>query len=111
MSMAREELADRVRSLLPRGVHCIEKRMFGGVAFMAHGNMMIVPLKDGTLLVRVGKDGMEDALAQSGASIMEMSGRSMGGAVVVSGDAIEDDEALSAWIERSWRFVKTLPAK
>lgn len=111
MSMARDELVDRVRDLLPRGVHAQEKKMFGGVAFMVHGNMLVVPLKDGSMLVRVGKDGMDEALAQSGASIMEMGGRTMGGAVVVTGDAMEDDETLLAWIERSWNFVKTLPAK
>ena len=111
MSMARDELVDRVRDVLPRGVHAQEKKMFGGVAFMVHGNMLVAPLKDGSMLVRVGKDGMDEALAQSGASIMEMGGRTMGGAVVVSGDTIEDDEALAEWVERAWTFVKTLPPK
>lgn len=111
MSMATDELAERVRDLLPPSVHCVEKRMFGGIAFMYRGNMLVAPLKDGAMLARVGKDGMEEALALPGASIMDMGGRSMGGFVVVSGDAIEDDDVLTEWLERCRRFVDTLPAK
>ena len=55
MSMAREELAERVRALLPPRVHCLEKKMFGGIAFMRNGNMLVVPMKDGSLLARVGE--------------------------------------------------------
>lgn len=109
--MAREELAQRVRDLLPRGLFCTEKRMFGGIAFMVDGNMLVCPLKEGSLMVRVGKDGMADALAQPGAETMQMQGRGVTGFVLVSGDAIEDDDDLRRWIEQAWTFVKTLPAK
>ncbi|HWV19911.1 MAG TPA: TfoX/Sxy family protein [Devosia sp.] len=111
MSMATEELAERIRALLPARVHCTEKRMFGGIAFMHQGNMLVAPLKDGGMLARVGKDGMDDALALPGAGIMDMGGRSMGGFVVVAGDAIEDDDDLKEWLERCLRFVQTLPQK
>jgi len=111
MSMATDELAERIRALLPPNVHCVEKRMFGGIAFMLHGNMLVCPMKDGSMLARVGKEGMHEALALPGASIMDMGGRSMTGFIVVSGDAIEDDDALSDWIDRSRRFVDTLPPK
>lgn len=111
MSMATDELADRIRVLLPPNAIIREQKMFGARAFMLNGNMLVAPMKDGSLLVRVGKDGMEDALARPGASLMTMSGRTMGGFVVVSGDAIEDDERLDEWIERSYAFVITLPPK
>lgn len=111
MSMAREELADRIRDLLPPGVYPVEKRMFGGIAFIVHGNMLICPLKDGTLMVRVGKDGMETALTRPGASIMEMNGRQMNGFILVSGDAIEDDDILADWLATAYAFVRTLPSK
>lgn len=111
MSMACDELAARIRDLLPRGAHPTEKKMFGGIAFMLDGNMLVCPTREGSLMVRVGKDGMAAALEQPGAGLMEMSGRSMGGFVLVEGDAIEDDEALSDWLRRAHAFVKTLPAK
>ncbi|MBN9335147.1 TfoX/Sxy family protein [Devosia sp.] len=111
MSMASEELVDRIRDLLPPRIHCIEKKMFGGVAFMHRGNMLVAPLKDGSMLARVGKDGMDDALALSGVSTMNMGERSMTGFVVVSGDAIEDDDDLRTWLDRCLAFVETLPQK
>ena len=111
MSMATDELAERIRALLPPRVHCLEKKMFGGIAFMHRGNMLVAPLKDGGMLARVGKDGMEEALALPGTSVMDMGGRSMGGFVVVSGDALEDDDDLRAWLQRCLGFVESLPVK
>ena len=111
MSMARDELADRVRDFLPALASIIEKKMFGGIAFMLDGNMLVCPLKDGSLMVRVGKDGMAAALGRPGAEAMEMNGRTMGGFVVVSGDALEDYHDLEQWIDRALAFVRTLPAK
>jgi hypothetical protein len=111
MSLATEELAERIRALLPDDENIGERKMFGALAFMLDGNMLVAPLKDGTLLVRVGKDGMEAALRRPGASVMDMSGRQMGGFVVVSGDAVEDESALGEWIDTARRFVRTLPPK
>jgi hypothetical protein len=42
---------------------------------------------------------------------MEMGTRSMGGFVVVSGDALEDDEALAEWLDIARAVVATLPPK
>ena len=111
MSMASDELTDRIRDLFSPGENIREQKMFGANAFMSNGNMLVAPMKDGSLLVRVGKDGMEDALAMEGASLMEMGGRTMGGFVVVSGDAIEEDFALGEWLDRARAFVRTLPPK
>jgi hypothetical protein len=111
MSMASDALAERIRAALPMGLRTIEKRMFGGIAFMLDGNMLVCPLKDGALMVRVGKQGMAAALDRPGAGPMEMRGRPVSGFVLVSGDAIEGDEALAAWIATAHGFVKTLPAK
>lgn len=110
MSMASEDLAERLRLLLP-GANIREKKMFGAIAFMQDGNMLVAPMKDGGLLVRVGKDGMAEALARPGAAIMDMGGRTMGGFVVVSGDAVEDDEHLESWLARARAVVATLPPK
>ena len=111
MNMALEDLSDRIRDLLPPRLPMTEKKMFGGRCFMLAGNMLVCPMKDGSLLARVGKEGMDDALAQSGASVMDMGGRSMGGFVVVSGDALEDDDDLVEWLQRCLSFVDTLPPK
>lgn len=110
MSLAFEELSDRVRSLTPHMV-LVEKRMFGGSCFMLAGNMLVCPMKDGSLLVRAGKDRMDEALSRPGAAPMTMGSKTMNGFVFVSGDAVEDDDALLDWINFARVFVDTLPAK
>lgn len=56
-----EQLADRVRQVLIGMDGLSEKRMFGGVGFLSHGNMICGVLKD-QLILRVGADAYEDAL-------------------------------------------------
>ncbi|MFD2646536.1 TfoX/Sxy family protein [Devosia albogilva] len=111
MSMAVDELADRIRPLMPPQGRIEERRMFGGMAVMLNGNMVVCPTKEGSLIVRVGKEGMADALGIDGATPMEMGGRVMSGFVLVPGDALEEDEALAGWIRRALAFATTLPAK
>lgn len=109
--MAVVELADRIRALIGHRPNVREQKMFGGIAFMLDGNMLVGPMKGGGLLVRVGKDGYDAALALPGAGPMQMGERTMAGFVVVSGDAIEDEDALVGWIARASAFVHTLPPK
>ncbi|MHA6297787.1 TfoX/Sxy family protein [Devosia sp. CAU 1758] len=111
MSMASEELAERIRAILPPEENIREQKMFGAIAFMLDGNMLVAPTKEGSMLVRVGKDGMEAALTQPGAIAMEMGGRAISGFVEVSGDAIEEDFVLGEWLDRARAFVRTLPKK
>jgi TfoX/Sxy family transcriptional regulator of competence genes len=111
MSLASEELSDRIRALLAPLSGIGEQKMFGGRCFMLHGNMLVCPMKDGGLLVRVGKDGYEASLERPGARPMTMGARTMTGFVEVTGDVLEDDEALLDWIALARSFVETLPAK
>lgn len=111
MTQALEELAGRVRDHYAPRVATVEKRMFGGIAFMVRGNMAVAPVKDGSLMVRVGKDNMEDALARPGCRQMEMQGRKMSGFVVLDGDVLEDDDTLAHWLDAGLAFASSLPAK
>ena len=111
MSMASEELSDRIREHLGPHPTISEQKMFGGRCFMLGGNMLVCPMKDGGLLVRVGKDGYDAALALPGAGPMTMGAKTMSGFVEVSGDVLEDDEVLLDWIELARSFVDTLPPK
>ena len=111
MSMAVDDLAERIRALLPPEENIREKRMFGGICFMLDGNMLVCPVKDGSMMVRTGKNGMAAALRRTGANVMDMSGRKVSGFVVVSGDALEDESVLGEWIDLARAFVRTLPPK
>ncbi|MBU1176610.1 MAG: TfoX/Sxy family protein [Alphaproteobacteria bacterium] len=105
------ELADRIRAALADRPGIVEKKMFGAMAFMIDGNMLVAPMKGGNLLVRVGKHAHDAALARPGAQPMTMGDRTMSGFVEVGGDVLEDDAALEEWIARADAFVATLPPK
>jgi TfoX/Sxy family transcriptional regulator of competence genes len=106
-----EELADRLRELLS-GEHVVEKKMFGGLAFLIGDNMSVAASGQGGLLVRVDPAEDEALLAEPGAAPMEMGGRGpMKGWLRVSPDVLEADEVLAAWVARGVGYAKTLPPK
>jgi TfoX/Sxy family transcriptional regulator of competence genes len=106
-----EELANRVREQLAAHEGVAEKTMFGSLGFMVRGNLAVCARRDGELLVRVGPDGMEDALADPQARRFEMGSRSMKGWVLVGAPALESDSGLRDWVERGARFAESLPGK
>jgi TfoX/Sxy family transcriptional regulator of competence genes len=111
MSMAMQELLERLYALLPPSLAYSPKKMFGGTSIMVAGHLTLWVGKEGNLLVRVGKSGMETALKHEGTSLMQMTGRSMGGYVVVSGDVLEDEEKLAFWMQTALAAVAILPPK
>ena len=106
-----EELADRIRRILVDRPEISERTMFGGVAFMLNGNMLVGPIKGGGLLARVGKDAYEDMLTRSGVRPMTFTGREMKGYVEIDDDALDTGDKLASWIAQAEQFVSTLPAK
>ncbi len=102
-------LAARVRSAVAEHAPAQEKAMFGGLAFMVEDHMACGMMGD-DLLVRVGTDGHDDALAR-GAREMDVTGRTMRGFVVVPGTDLADDEVLDRWVAQSVRYASQLPPK
>ena len=103
-----EGLADRVRgALLPRP-DIEEKKMFGGLAFMVGGHMCCGVIGD-DLMVRVGRDAYEDALAAKGARPMDFTGRPLRGMVYVGSEGHRTDDALASWVRRGTDFVALPP--
>ncbi len=105
-----EELAFRVREALGAREGLTEKKMFGGLGFMLNGNMCFGIVKD-DLMVRVGADDHQDALAQPYARPMDFTGRAMKGFVYVDVGGLQEDGALDQWIERGVAFAQSLPKK
>jgi hypothetical protein len=63
------------------------------------------------LMVRVGKDAHERALAQPHAREMDFTGKPMTGMVYVAEPGFRDDADLRAWVQRALDYVATLPPK
>ena len=105
-----EVLAERVRRALAGRNDLSEKKMFGGIAFMLHGNMSC-GVANGELMVRVGPERYQEALAQPHARPMDFTGRPMRGMVYVTPEGCRTDKALKRWVEQGLNFAATLPAK
>ena len=103
------ELADQIRALVAQEDGITEKAMFGGLAFLLHGNMAVAASGQGGLLVRVDPDVSEPLLDTPGAEPMVMRGRAMKGWLRVDRQADADD--IGEWVERGVSFARSLPPK
>lgn len=104
------ELADRIRELVATEKDIVEKRMFGGLAFLVNGNMSVAASRSGGILVRVDPDDVVDLLDDHVQPAI-MGGREMRGWLRVEATAIEDDGPLREWVDRGVEFARTLPRK
>ena len=110
--MAYEEaLAERIRPLVGSGKDVTEQRMFGGLAFLVGGNMAVAASGQGGILVRVDPGASDELVATTGATPMEMRGRTMAGWLRVETADVDTEPELAAWVERGVAYARTLPAK
>jgi TfoX/Sxy family transcriptional regulator of competence genes len=105
-----EILAGRIRAVLARKKGIEEKKMFGGVGFLLHGNMLVGVWKD-SLIVRLGPDSHQDALKEPHVREFDITGKPMKGWALVEPAGVEADDELKGWIQRAVKFVGTLEAK
>jgi TfoX/Sxy family transcriptional regulator of competence genes len=105
-----ESLADRIRALMQERPEIAERKMFGGLAFLLRGHMCC-GIVGSDLIVRVGRDHYESALAESHVRPMTFTGRPLTGMVYVAPAGIRTASSLRRWIERGIRFSQSLPAK
>jgi TfoX/Sxy family transcriptional regulator of competence genes len=106
-----EELAARIRELIKSERGVMEKKMFGGLAFLVNGNMSVAASGQGGLLVRVDPDESDALVQKAGVEMMEMRGRQMAGWLRVDGGAVRTKKQLTVWVERGVAFARSLPPK
>jgi len=105
-----ENDGQRVRDALGDRDDVIEKKMFGGLCFMVRGHMA-VGLTAAELMVRVGPDAWEDALAEEHAREMDFTGKSLKGFVYVDPAGWATKKDLAKWVARGVAFAESLPPK
>jgi TfoX/Sxy family transcriptional regulator of competence genes len=109
--MAHDEvLAVRIQAILGAQPGYQEKKMFGGVGCLLHGNMACRVIDD-DLIVRVGAEKYAQALTRPGARVFDMTGRPMTGWVRVAGEALGTEQALRDWVLQSAQYALSLPPK
>jgi len=106
-----EDLADRIRALLATDHDVVEKKMFGGLAFLIGGNMSVSASGQGGLLVRCDPDETESLVDEPHASRFEMRGRAMDGWLRVEWEGVENDAALKRWVDVGVGYARSLPPK
>ncbi|MBV8121201.1 MAG: cold-shock protein [Alphaproteobacteria bacterium] len=109
--MARDRgLEALLREDLAAACGLTEKPMFGGWAWLLRGHLLVGARDDG-MLVRLGKDRDEWALAQADIAPMISRGRRMSGWVRAGPNAFGDDAVRRKLIDMALIFVRSLPAR
>ncbi len=87
-----------------------EKKMFGGVGYLVHGNMA-VGVHGNDLIVRVGPENHSEAMNRPYTKPFDMTGRSMSGWLVVDAAGLTDPQVLADWIAQGVTYAQSLPHK
>jgi hypothetical protein len=106
-----EDLADRIREAVDDEPGLSEKKMFGGLAFLVHGNMAVAASGQGGVLLRVDPADTESFVQHEHVVRMEMRGREMDGWLRIDDEAIESDADLRRWVDVGLAYARSLPAK
>ena len=106
-----EELAARIRDIIGPDPELTEKKMFGGLAFLIHGNMAISASGQGGVLVRVDPACTDELVVTTKASIAVMQGREMPGWLRVSPEDVATDDDLEYWVDLGVEYARGLPPK
>jgi TfoX/Sxy family transcriptional regulator of competence genes len=99
-----ENLGSRVRSVLSDRTDVVEKRMFGGLAFMVSGRMCCGIIKN-DLMLRVGPRRLEELLKKPHARVMDFTGRASNNMIYVSPAGLRTDAALRTWVGKSLEWL------
>jgi hypothetical protein len=106
-----EDLANRTRELLAAEAGVIEKRMFGGLAFLIGGHMSVSVSGKGGLLLRCDPSETEALLGKPHAAPFETRGRAMDGWLRIGAEGVETKRQLERWVSRGVAYARTLPPK
>ncbi len=106
-----KELGSRVAKILQGEPGLTERRMFGGLAFLIHGNMAVSASAKRGLMLRVDPTQTESLIDEPHVRRVEMRGREMDGWLRVDAEALETDDALRRWVSRGVARARSLAPK
>lgn len=105
------DLADRLRELLSGEPGVVEKRMFGGLAFLVAGHLAVSASGQGGLLLRVDPARSDALLEDPRVRPFEMRGKPMAGWLHVDVDDSVSEDDLRRWAELGAALARSLPPR
>ena len=105
-----EVLAERIRARLGKRSGVIEKKMFGGIAFLLKGNMCC-GVHGKEMIVRLAPEATETALATRHTRRFDLTGRPLKGWILVAPKGLASEASLAKWIRVATGYAGSLPAK
>ncbi|HEY2260830.1 MAG TPA: TfoX/Sxy family protein [Solirubrobacteraceae bacterium] len=106
-----EDLANRIRELIADEDGVVEKKMFGGLAFLIGGHMSVSVSGRGGLLLRIEPEQTEALLGKPHASRFQMRGRELDGWLRVDAEGVRTKRQLERWVQRGVAYALSLPPK
>ncbi|QGY44370.1 RNA methyltransferase [Maribellus comscasis] len=99
-----EYLTDRVRnSLKGNKIGFEEKKMFGTLSFFVD-EKLCVGVSGEELLVRIPPEDQDKYLQNEDCRLLDDSGKSMKGFLLINAEAVDMDEDLDKWVKRCLEF-------
>lgn len=103
--ITRKPLSDRVRAALAGVPRVVEKKMFGGIAFMVNGKMCLTVRAD-RLMCRIDPALHDEMTKRKGVRTVRMRGHAYRGFVHVDAAAVPTRRALDLWVRTCLAFNK-----
>ena len=100
-----ERLAERIRVVLADRSDVVEKKMFGGIAFMVAGKMACGPHGD-NLIVRIGEEAATEHIGKPSVKPMDFTGKVMRSFATIEADGIRTSAQLRKWVLMSAAFAE-----
>ena len=105
-----KKLDARIRSTTDWWKGVASRKMFGGVCFLLHGNMVAGVWKE-FLILRLGEDAAGFARELPHVRPFDITGRPMKGWVMIEPAGMRTAAQLKKWLDQARDFVETLPPK
>ena len=106
-----ENLGYRIREVISGEDGLSEMSMFGGLAFLIHGNMAVSASGQGGLLIRVDPAQSEKLLARAHAQPFVMREKEMRGWLRIEPTGIQTKRDLARWVRVGVEYAQSLPPK
>lgn len=104
-----EKFAERVRAEL-QGLPYVEKKMFGGLGYLIHGNMAC-GWYNGHMVARIDPAHHASYLKKKYVRPFDLRGKPMKGWLLIEPDGYKTAKQLRAWIKIGLEYAASLPPK